>query len=221
VIDDNSNQEHVKAEFEYSNVEIVQSEFPQRGELLPYYYFHKNRYFDNAVIIHDSVFIQKRIMFELFEKMNINVFPLWHFDMGKNENYHNSYRIARCLRNNNVILDKINNSTPFAQLGIANINWYGCFGVQSYINYQFLDFIQNKYKIFNMLSVIKNRSDRCCLERIMGIIFYAENPKIYKRGSIFGLILNYGTWGSNYHDYSKNKKAKKITLPIIKIFSGR
>ena len=35
VIDDNSNQEYVQADFEYDNVEIVQSEFPQRGELLP------------------------------------------------------------------------------------------------------------------------------------------------------------------------------------------
>ena len=64
VIDDNSNQDFVKAEFEYKNVIYEQSEYPGRGELLPYTYFLKNHYFDNAVIIHDSVFFHKRVNFE-------------------------------------------------------------------------------------------------------------------------------------------------------------
>ena len=42
IIDDNSNQNFVKADFDYKNVEIIQSEFPGRGELLPYYYYLKN-----------------------------------------------------------------------------------------------------------------------------------------------------------------------------------
>ena len=60
VIDDNSNYSYVKAEFDYENVTIIQSEYPGRGELLPYYYFLKNKFFENAVIIHDSVFFHKR-----------------------------------------------------------------------------------------------------------------------------------------------------------------
>ena len=31
IIDDNSNQDLVKADFDYKNVEIIQSEFPGRG----------------------------------------------------------------------------------------------------------------------------------------------------------------------------------------------
>ena len=58
VIDDNSNKSFIKADFEYKNVQFIQSEFPGAGELLPYYYFHLNKYFNNAVIIHDSVFIR-------------------------------------------------------------------------------------------------------------------------------------------------------------------
>ena len=56
VIDDNSNQEFVKAEFDYKNVEIIQSEYPGRGELLPFVYYARNKWFDKAIIIHDSVF---------------------------------------------------------------------------------------------------------------------------------------------------------------------
>jgi hypothetical protein len=60
IIDDNSNQNYVKADFEYKNIQIVQSEYHGRGELLPYYYFYKHKYFSNAVILHDSVFFKKR-----------------------------------------------------------------------------------------------------------------------------------------------------------------
>jgi hypothetical protein len=61
IIDDNSTQSFVKADFEYKNLEIIQSEYPKRGELLPFIYYLKYKWFDNAVIIHDSTFIHKRI----------------------------------------------------------------------------------------------------------------------------------------------------------------
>ena len=48
IIDDNSNYEYVKPEFDYRNIEVVQSEYPKRGELLPYYYYLKNKYFENT-----------------------------------------------------------------------------------------------------------------------------------------------------------------------------
>ena len=81
IIDDNSNQNFVKAEFDYKNVEIINSEFPGSGEILPYYYFLKNKYFENAVILHDSVFFHKRIPFEAFGKLN--VLPLLYFNDDK------------------------------------------------------------------------------------------------------------------------------------------
>lgn len=65
IIDDNSNYEYVKSDCEYKNVEIIQSEFPGRGELLPYYYFLKYKFFQNAIIIHDGVFIHKYVAFEM------------------------------------------------------------------------------------------------------------------------------------------------------------
>jgi hypothetical protein len=38
IIDDNSNQNYVSSEHNYSNITIIQSEYFQRGELLPYIY---------------------------------------------------------------------------------------------------------------------------------------------------------------------------------------
>ena len=63
IIDDNSNYNFVKSYHEYKNVKIIQSEYPGRGELLPYVYFLKNKWFENAVIIHDSLFFHKHIHF--------------------------------------------------------------------------------------------------------------------------------------------------------------
>ena len=39
IIDDNSNQDFLISFHNYENIEIINSEFPGRGELLPYYYF--------------------------------------------------------------------------------------------------------------------------------------------------------------------------------------
>ena len=41
VIDDNSDQIFVRADHPYKNLTIIQSEYPGRGELLPYIYYLK------------------------------------------------------------------------------------------------------------------------------------------------------------------------------------
>jgi len=105
IIDDNSDTNFLKADFDYSNVEIIQSEFPGRGELLPYYYFIKNKFFENAVIIHDSVFFHKRINFEVLN--GTNVLPLWYFD-GDNENESNTIKLIENLKNKIQLLCIVN-----------------------------------------------------------------------------------------------------------------
>ena len=75
IIDDNSNQNFINSEYNYKDITVIQSEYPGRGELLPYVYFLKYKWFSSAVIIHDSLFIHKRIP---FEKMKVPVLPLWH-----------------------------------------------------------------------------------------------------------------------------------------------
>jgi len=224
VIDDNSKQEFIKADFEYNNVEIVQSEFPQRGELLPYYYFHKFHYFDNAVILHDSVFIHRKIAFKSLENSNISVIPLWHFEKYKGHNPNNTKRIASYLKNNKYVLNKINmeqtTSLNFNLVSSQN-NWNGCFGCQSFINYNFLHFLQNKYNLFKLIDAVRNRDDRCCLERIMGLLFHLEYPQITKRGSILGSIIKHNKWWYTFNNYIDDKQARKLTNPVIKVFSGR
>ena len=217
IIDDNSNYDYIKAEFDYKNVEIIKTEFPGRGELLPYYYFLKHKFFQNAVIIHDSVFFHTRVKFENLK--NISVMPLWFFHSDK-ENIENTKKIAKKLKNN-IVTTNINISNDINVLGMIIGKWYGCFGVQSYINLSFLEKIENKYGITNLLSVVTCRADRCCLERIFGIIFYTECPALFKQKSLLGDIMKYQTWGYTYDQYMEDFKKGKLPNRVTKIWTGR
>ena len=109
----------------------------------------KNKFFENAIIIHDSVFFHKRINFESL--LGMKVIPLWFFYPDK-ENLDNTLRISRHLKNSYPIQDKINLNDLL--IGLDHNKWYGCFGVQSFINHQFLLQLQDKYNINNMITII-------------------------------------------------------------------
>ena len=78
VIDDNSNKLFVKPTVQLNNVTIIKSEFPGAGEVLPYYYLLKYKFFKYAFIMHDSVFIHSKINISLLCS-RYNALSLWHF----------------------------------------------------------------------------------------------------------------------------------------------
>lgn len=222
IIDDNSNPFFLRAFFPYKNVKVIQSEFIGRGEILPYYYFHKYKFFKYAVIIHDSVFIHKRLCFEKLIQNGMNVKSIWHFD-----SVHHSRSTPRLFNNTMNLVDNLNNNSKIKQTLLHSSTffkenkWLGSFGVQSFIKLSFLEKIERKYNIFNLLSNVKNRTDREGLERIFGVIFSVEEPSC-KDYSLLGCIFNYGIWGYNYETYLRDKtKFKKIVRPVIKVWSGR
>lgn len=221
VIDDNSNWNYVKPEHPYRNLEVIRAtEYPGRGELLPYYYFHKHHWFQNAVIIHDSVFFHKRIAFEKY--IGRKVVPLWHFHPDK-ENFVNSLRITSALNPSSThdVKRLLVGNSDINILGISKAAWRGCFGVQAFINHRFLTQIAQKYGIFQMLHTVKCRLDRCCLERIMGVIFSLEAPELAKDPSVLGVIFQYIRWGYTFDEYTADVKKGIALRPVIKTWTGR
>lgn len=216
IIDDNSNPDFLKAEHNHENIIEIKTEFTKRGELLPFYYFWKNKYFENAVILHDSVFIHQKILFE--KLIGIDVMPIWHFEPD-NENTGNVLRITNVLRNNWEISQIITKNNMV--LGMPQYKWVGCFGCQCFINHTFLSTIEKKFGIFKMINVILCRRDRCSLERIMGVIFSISKSKNIKRKSLFGNIFNTQKWSYTFDDYVKDLEQKKINRAIVKVWSGR
>jgi hypothetical protein len=219
IIDDNSDQNFIKADFDYKNLTIIQSEFPKRGELLPYYYYLKYKWFPNAIIMHDSLFIHKRIHFEHFL---FPVLPLWHHDYDK-ENIHNILRLASGLTNNRFLIKKIHNKEEVViNLGFSNNKFNLCFGGQCYIKLKFLESLEHKYRISNLVNLVHNRTDRCALERILGLLFHEEYPNLIIIKSLFGDIFRSPMAFKYYYDtYDNDLKQKKIINPFVKVWTGR
>jgi len=217
IIDDFSHENYLKSEFEYKNIIVIQSEYKGRGELLPYIYYLKYKWFENAIFIHDSIFIHKRIPFEYIATP---VIPLWHHVYDK-EHLNNLLRIASHLKNNELIKKHLLGK----EINILGINKdidILCFGSMCYINYDFLNHLEKKYKITNLVNAIHNRTDRCGLERIMGILFSLENKQLKNIKSLFGSIFSQPqAFQYTYDKYKNDILSKKIPHFFIKVWTGR
>lgn len=204
IIDDNSNYKLV-SNFETENCEIIQSEFKGRGELLPYFYYARNPWFPKAVIIHDSVFIKKKVPIEKVE----NYLPFWHF-LHKHMQYHpREKKILMHLEKNKKLLEFHEKKNK----------WMGIFGVQVMIEHHYIKMIDEKHNLSKLLPVIRNRYDRMCLERVMGCILHNNDKLGYKdKQSWLGYIHKYAP-RYYYQDYIRKRFNPK--LPMIKIRTGR
>jgi hypothetical protein len=216
IIDDNSDKQYIKNDEEYNNVTIIESEYPKRGELLPFIYYLKHKWFENAIIIHDSLFIHKRIS---FEKMTVDVIPLWHHKYDK-ENLSNIIRISSHLKSKQKLVSKLN--IVDMPISLINNNFNLCFGCQCYIKLSFLEKLQEKYDITKLVNTIHNRPDRCSLERIIGLLFHEECPELRRYQSMFGNIKShYKSFNYSYDDYMNDYNKKKIKHEFVKIWTGR
>jgi hypothetical protein len=146
------------------------------------------------------------------------VLPFWFFPADK-ENISNSIRISSALKNSQYIQNKLMLNDEI--LMRSTLKWYGCFGVQSFINHKFLVYLEEKYKITNMINSVKTRDDRCCLERIFGCIFFTEYHKISNIKSLLGNIFNYQKFGYSFENYENDIKKGKVPKEIVKVWTGR
>jgi hypothetical protein len=194
IIDDNSNSKFLTNE-ELYNTTIINSEFPKRGELLPYYYYLHNKLFDTAVIIHDSVFIQKKMNFEV-DKYKI----IWTFK-------HGSDQIA-----DETKMIQLFNDTELYEFYKNKNKWLGCFGGMSIITHDYLTHINSKYDISKLLDVVLTRYNRCSFERVIACLL----QKGHKLSSFLGDIHSYCKWNTSIKETDKYKH-----LPLAKVWTGR
>lgn len=195
IIDDNSTPEFV-GKIPLYKTAIVQSEYPGRGELLPYYYYLKYNFFDVAVIIHDSVFMNARINFK------VNSYRmLWEFEHDWDQ-----------PEDEVLLIDRLNNHEELKAFHADKSLWKGCFGCMSVIRHDFLVYLDRKYDLSKLLDVVLTRQDRCSLERVLACMFQKEA----KMPSVFGNIHQYCPWGIIFRDIKMFRH-----LPAIKCWTGR
>ena len=212
IIDDNSNQSFL-TEKHLTNCEIIWGEFPGRGELLPYYYFWKHKFFKKALIIHDSVFLMKKFNFENISPVKF----IWYCSHDWDETWAELNQI-----------NKLESKDLLKKFYVQKKLWWTCQGVQSCLELSFLEKLQTKYALFNLLDHIKCRLDRMSLERTFAIICTLECEGLRVTPSVAGLLHSY-LWDNSikHHEYPYElylKRANDIDpdkFPLIKVFTGR
>jgi len=193
IIDDNSNNFFL-TNIELVNTVIINSEFPRRGEFLPYYYYYHNKFFDRAIIFHDGIIVKNRFDFLNIENYN-GYSKLFSFE-------NNQYK----KNNIDAFFDYINNKTDIQDFHNKNIkNLTGCFGIMFVIDHSFLVGVQNKYNFMNLINFIDTRKKREGLERFSATLFkkYALDNNINTIDNIFG---NYKLLLKNENLYLFKKK---------------
>ena len=217
IIDDNSNPEFINTELNLENSHIIKSEYNGVGEILGYYYYYKYNFFKKAVIIHDSVFINKKINFDLVE----NIKFIWHFSH-EWDTESDEIKLLNNILNYNLENENNNNLNDKLLKFYYEKSWMGCFGIQSVISYTFLQIIFEKYELYNLIHIIKNRNDRMNLERIFGLICTIENRNLILNPSFYGKIHHYIHWGYTFDMYLNDRQKNNLDkYDIIKVWSGR
>ena len=101
-------------------------------------------------------------------------------------------------------------------------NWYGCYGLQSIIDYNFLNSIVEKYDLFILLKYINSRSIRMNLERIFSVLCTYEYDNLKENPSLYGIIHHYIHWGYTFESYLMDiEKSKLNHYDLIKVWTGR
>jgi len=203
IIDDNSKKD-LLSEIPLHNAIVVESEFVGAGELLPYYYFYKLKPFDKAMVLHDSMFIQKPVDFDSVSSVKF----LWHFGNHAHDNTVGEERLIQLLDNHDDLLKYYRAK-----------QWHGCFGVASIVSYDYVKQIQDKYNFFVLVNHVKTRQSRQFMERIFATVAFVEAGLDRVTCSIGGEIGRYpNNFYARFHQY---KQMTNKPLAIYKVWCGR
>jgi hypothetical protein len=189
IVDDHSDYTHTTIRELYKTT-IINSEYPGRGELLPYYYYLKNKLFDTAVILHDTTFINTYIDFNV-DKYKI----IWSFEHHWDQIEDETKMIN--LYNDPGLLSFYENKSL----------WKGCLNGMSIITHDYLTLINSKYNLDLLLNVVLNKYNCSSFERVIGCLL----QKNHTIDTLLGDIHAYCKWGITFNEI------KNHHLPIIKI----
>ena len=200
IIDDNSNYEYINEEDEkelYKTI-VIKSEYPGRGELLPYYYYVKNKWFDTACFIHDSVFINQYI------DMNVTDYKiLWTIEHWYDHILvHDIEKMIKAFENEELYYF-------YKQPHL----WKGCFGCMSIVSHDYLTLLNEKCDFSILLNFVTSREKRSAFERVIGCLLQSNDTNNFLFCDIHNFGIPIDTGFTKLNDYKH--------LPMTKVWSGR
>lgn len=205
IIDNNSKTEFLKENMDLVNCDVVYDTQNKESEIaLAYYYFHKLRPFDQAIIFHDTVFIQMKIDFELGNDENIRF--IWSYDKKEffstiDVNFHHlCHNISGYFNIMRILHD-------------SALEYEGCFEGMCIIKWKMLDTLEKDHKLFStVLPRISRKSDVAAFEKLISLFAYYKNGDIPK--SYFGNIHKYINTMVSYTEYLTGYYSD---YPIVKV----
>ena len=202
-IDDHSDYKYVDSgDTKLENVRVIRSEYPKRGELLPYVYYVREKFFDTAVIIHDSFFINSFIDFSVVETFRI----FWDFKKCFDPAIiHYIYEFFEIYKNSD--------SLKCFYKGRDRI---GIFGAMMVIKHDALLQVNAQYNFDLLIDKMYTRDRRCAFERVLATLVYSTFPDHKQDKIYFGDIHEYCVWGIEYSQLESYRH-----LPVIKIWTSR
>jgi hypothetical protein len=202
IVDDSSNSEFLHDNLKLVNCHIIyDTENKGCGELLGYYYYHLLKPFKTAVILHDSVFIQKWIDFSLQGNMQF----LWTFNSAWDHELESYYK-ELCA------------PMPLCEEMMAFYylrRFRGCFGLMSVITWDFLDLLVEDGLLLALGQIKGRRDARSALERVLGFMALRRDPSIQAK---WGEIHSYMRWGTTFLEYLGGSVGD---LEMVKVWTGR
>lgn len=240
IVDDRSNQKFLtEVEPSIPNLRVISSKdtpFEGAGEMLGYFMLQQQRLFEKAVVIHDSVFIQKPVDFTEVQMVK----PLWV--AGHGHDVHYKKEIGGLIAS----LHASKRQPMEARMWVASkfegrFKWWTMFGMMAAIDLSFLDQLVTKYHLWNTLPQLKgNRQARMGMERVFGLICHLEvrdaTGDELPLESHFGSIVAHQGIGrpgdgwvekeKSWQDFQKAlaspEASGRFSLPdVVKVWTGR
>lgn len=217
IIDDHSNVTLVDQDFDMVSSSVIASEFsPGKGEILPYYFFHKLKPFRKAVLLSDGMFIlQKEPLLKAVRSTRDWRF-LWHFMRDRDISLEAQQSLIDVLRPDT--------RPQLHALRSDHTKWAGCFAASVIITWDFLNRLEENYEFFNMLDAINCRMDRMGLERLVALMSIDATalPPI-ENVSVYGSIHDQRrAFDYKWNDYVVDKASEALANErIVKVWNGR
>ncbi len=207
---DNIYRKYPNVLFEFDTSEL-------NAENLPFLYFLKKKYFQKAIILHDSMWLINK----LTDISKINTFQyIWHFENHRNEwaiiqepitPFTMKHNIKTHDDLNRYIINNVIIHEGFKQYCLNKYDnkneWAGCVGCRIIIDYDFMVNLNKNTEIIDLFSKLNEKRERMAAESIFSLAcqYVLGKDILY---SYDGLHWDGKGNGHNYNGYY----FKKISL---------